>query len=107
MSEHSVMRRRLEAVNAAIEAMKGWGTGESAGPIDIYSNRLAVDAEEYEDEEAGVEGTWVNAAGLYQMLLALRGEVAEMAEHVEAFAAEHGPVTWENLPSPNSEEASE
>lgn len=95
MSEHSVVRQRLAALDAAIEAMRGWGTGDSAGPIGVWSDRLAVDATEH-GESGEDERCWVTAAGLYGMLCGLRGDMEEYARLVEEQAAKYGPMEWES-----------
>lgn len=96
MSEHAVMRRRLEALDEALEALRGWGTGESAGPIGVWSSELAVDAAPYATE-GDASGVWLTAGALYQLLRDLRADVAEMAQAVEEHTAEHGAVEWEAL----------
>lgn len=94
MSEHSVVRQRLQALDDAIEALRGWGTGESGGPIGVWSDRISVDARDYASMDDGEDGCWVGAAGLYRMLRDLRKQMEPFARHVEEQAMSMGPATW-------------
>lgn len=95
MSEHSVVRQRLAALDAAIEALEGWGTGESGGPIGVWSDRMSVDAMKHGDSDEGEGRCWINAAGIYLALVDLRGQLVDFAATVERQAMENGAATWE------------
>jgi hypothetical protein len=84
MSEHAVMRRRIDALDRALEALRDWGTGESAGPVGHYSNELAINAADHGESGDGLNpGVWCSAHHLYAMIVELRAEVADMAIMVE------------------------
>lgn len=86
VSDLTIARRRLEALEKVERILRDeWGNCDS-GPISVFSDCMAVDVSKHM-VESGVGGCWLNAAGIYKAVRELRGDMEEMARHAEEYAA--------------------
>ena len=94
MSDHSIVRRRIAALEEAIATIeREWSETSGAGPISAYTDRLAVDTAKF--CEGSHEGApWATVSDATRMLQALLGDLVAMGEHVERHTMEHGATEW-------------
>ena len=91
MSEHTIVRRRIAALEEAIAIMeREWSETVGGGPISVYTDRCSVEVSKF-DEDADEE-CWMCAGALVAAMRELLGDLTEMGRITEQFAMEHGAV---------------
>lgn len=90
MSDHTVMRRRLAALDEAVALLtREWGETCEAGPVAHYSDQASAKLVDEDGNEA-----WATVALAAKALGEIRETVAEITRQAEADAARYGPMVW-------------
>jgi len=93
MSEVTIVRRRLAALEEAIAVLKReWGETHANHPVPVWMLDMAVTLPTSAHQED--DRTLLTIGDLVECLDALRVNVAELAEHVETYALVHGIADW-------------